>query len=61
MIVLFQPGIDYDLSLFNCREPFGIEDLSSKRTIESFIIPVLPGTAEVNLDRHDADLLKPGL
>jgi hypothetical protein len=28
-IVLFQPGVDYDLSLFNCREPFGIEGLSS--------------------------------
>jgi hypothetical protein len=25
MIVLFQPGVDYDLSLFNCREPFGTE------------------------------------
>jgi len=61
MIVLFQPGVDYDMSLFNCREPFGIEDLSSKCTIEAFVIPVLPGTAGVDLDWLDADLLKPGL
>ncbi len=61
MIVLFEPSIDDDLSLFNCREPFGIEDLSSERTIEAFVIAVLPRTAGVDLDRLDADLFEPGL
>jgi len=61
VIVLFEPDIDDDLSLFNCREPFRIEDLSSERSIEAFVIPVLPRTAGVDLDRLDADLLEPGL
>ena len=47
-IVLFQPDIDDDLSLFNCREPFGVEDFSSERSIEPFIVTVLPRTAGKN-------------
>ena len=61
MIVLFEPGIDDDLSLFNCREPLGIEDLSSESTVKAFVISVLPRTAGVDLDRLDADLLEPSL
>ena len=41
MIVLFQPGINDDLSLFDGREPFGIEDFFSERAIKAFIISIL--------------------
>ena len=33
MIVLSEPGVDDDLSLFDGREPFGIEDFFSERAI----------------------------
>ena len=60
-IVLFQPDIDDDLSLFNCREPFGVEDFSSERSIEPFIVTVLPRTAGIDLYRLDPNLFKPDL
>ena len=56
MIVLFQPGIDDHLGLFNGRKPFRIEDLSSESAVKAFVISILPRTAGVDLDRLDADL-----
>ena len=61
MIVLFQPDIDDDLSLLDCREPFGVEDFTPEGPIEAFIVSVLPGTAGIDLDRLDANFAKPGL
>ena len=61
MIVLFEPSINDDLSLFDCREPLGIEDVSSERAVEAFIVSVLLGAAGVDLDRLDANLFEPGL
>ena len=60
MIERFKPDIDDDLSFFNCREPFGIEDLSSEDAIKVFVISILPRVLEVDLDRLDLDLLEPG-
>ena len=61
MIVLFQPGIDNDLRLSDCREPLGIQDFSSENTIEAFVVAVLPRTAGMDLDWLDASLPEPGL
>jgi hypothetical protein len=41
VIVLSEPGVDDDLSLFDGREPFGIEDFFSERAIKAFIISIL--------------------
>ncbi len=61
MIVLFEPRIDDDLCLFDRREPLGIENFISESAIEASIISILPRTAGIDLDRFDADRLKPGL
>ena len=61
MIALFQPGIDNDLRLSDCREPLGNQDFSSESTIEGFVVAVLPRTAGMDLDWLDACLLEPGL
>ena len=51
MIVLPQPGIDCDLSLFIAVEPFGVKDLSSECSVEAFVISVLPWAAWINFQR----------
>ena len=61
MIVLSEPGVDDDLSLFDGREPFGIEDFFSERAIKAFIISILPRTAGVDLNRFNSNLLEPSL
>ena len=45
MIVLFKPLIDHGLSLSGCAKPFGIENFSTKRTVEAFVISVRPKIA----------------
>ena len=61
MIVLSEPGVDDDLSLFDCREPLRIEILSPKSAIEALIVAILPRAAGVDLDGHDPNLFKPAL
>ena len=61
MIVLSKPGVNDDLSLFDGREPFGIEDFFSERAIKAFIISILPRTAGVDLNRFNSNLLEPSL
>ena len=43
VVVLPEPVIDDDLSLFRCGEPFGIEDFPAKGSVEPFVVSVLPG------------------
>jgi len=42
VIVLFDPFFDDDPGLFDCREPFGIEDLAPERAVEALVVAVLP-------------------
>ncbi len=49
MIVLSEPGVDDDLSLFDCREPLRIEKLSPKSAIEALIVAILPRAAGIDL------------
>ncbi len=43
VIVLFKPLIDDNLSLFDGGEPFGIQDFFTQRSIEAFVVSILPG------------------
>ena len=43
LVVLLQPDIDGDLSLFGCMKPFGVEDLAAERAVEALVVLVLPG------------------
>ncbi len=43
VVVLSEPAIDHDLCLPGGCEPFGIENLAAERSIEPFVVPVLPG------------------
>ena len=61
LIVLPEPGIDCDLSLFGGVEPFRVEHFSSKCSVEAFVVSILPGTSGIDLDGLDAGLLEPGL
>jgi len=61
MIVLSEPGVDDDLSLFDCREPLRIEKLSPKSAIEALIVAILPRAAGIDLNGLNSNLSKPGL
>ena len=49
LIVLPEPGIDCDLSLFGGVEPFRVENLSSKFPVEAFVVSILPWPARIDL------------
>ena len=61
MNVLSEPGVNDDLSLFDGREPFGIEDFFSEGSIKAFFVSILPRTAGVDLNRFNLNLLEPSL
>jgi len=42
MIVLFEPLIDDSLGLADSAKPFGVENLSTKGSVEALIVAVLP-------------------
>lgn len=42
VIVLPEPVIDDDLSLFRCCEPFDVQNFSAQGPIEPFIVSILP-------------------
>ena len=42
MIVLPEPFIDDDLGLFGDVEPLSIEDFMAERSIEAFVVSILP-------------------
>jgi len=42
VIVVFEPVIDNDLCLLGRREPFCIEHLAAKVSVEAFVVSVLP-------------------
>jgi len=43
VVVLSEPLVDDDLSLLCSGEPLGIENLAAQRSIEAFVVSVLPG------------------
>jgi hypothetical protein len=45
LVILPEPGIDCELSLFGAVEPFSIKRFSSKRYVEVFVISVFPWAA----------------
>ena len=61
VIVLSEPLIDHDLSLFGCGKPLGIENLVTERAVEAFIVSILPWRAWIDADWFDANLIEPGL
>ena len=42
VVVLFEPLVDDDLCLLSRREPFFIEHLAAKGSVEAFVVSVLP-------------------
>ena len=61
LVVLPEPSVDCDLSLFGGVEPFTIEHFSSKCSVEAFFISVLPWVAWIDEQRLDADPFQPVL
>jgi len=49
-VVLSEPDIDGRLRLFGGVEPLGIQDFGAQRSIEAFVVSILPGIAWVDLD-----------
>ncbi len=43
VIVFFEPAVDDDLGLAGRREPFGVEDFSTQRAVETLVVSILPG------------------
>ena len=58
-IVLAEPGIDDDLSLFGGVQALGIEDFPSQSAVEALVVPVLPRRSWVDLDWLDPHLSQP--
>ena len=42
VIVVFEPLVDDDLCRLSRREPFCIEHLAAKGSVEAFVVSVLP-------------------
>ena len=61
VVVLFEPFVDDGLRLLEGREPLGIEDLASERSVKSFVVSVLPGASWIDLNGLDTGSLEPGL
>ena len=61
LIVLPEPGIDCDLSLFGGVEPFRVEHFASKCPVEAFVVSILPWRARIDLQRLGADPFQPAL
>ena len=59
VIVLFEPLIDDGLRLSGCCKPFGVEDFTTKRSVEALIVSVLPGRAWIDVDWLNADFGEP--
>ncbi len=43
LVVLSEPDIDGDLSLFRAVEPFGVEDFATECSVEAFVVAIFPG------------------
>ena len=61
LIVLPEPGIDCDLSLFGGVKPFLVEDFFSQGPVKAFVIPIFPWRARIDLHWFDADPFQPVL
>ena len=59
MVVLFKPLIDDSLGLSGCCKPFSVEHFTTQRSVEAFVIAVLPGRAWIDVDRLDPDFGEP--
>ena len=61
VVVLPEPVIDDDLGLRRCCEPFRIENLTAKGSVEAFVVAVLPRRSGIDTDGFDADPDQPFL
>ena len=61
LVVLPEPGIDCDLSLFGGVEPFRVEDFFPQGAVKALVIPIFPRAAWIDLHRFDPNLLQPVL
>ena len=59
LVVLPEPGINGDLSLFRTVEPFSLKDFSSKCSVEAFVISVFSWAAWIDLQRLDTGPFQP--
>ena len=61
LVVLPEPSIDCDLSLFGGVEPFRVGHFFSQGPVEAFVVAILPWRAWIDLQRLDADPFQPVL
>ena len=61
LIVLPEPDIDSDLSLFRAVEPFDVEHFSTESSIEALVVAIFPRAARIDLHRLDTDPSEPVL
>ena len=61
LIVLPEPGIDCDLSLFGGVKPFLVEDFFSQGPVKAFVVAVFPWAAGIDLDRRYSNFSEPFL
>ncbi len=55
LVVLSKPLINHVLGLKGCTEPFSIKDFTAQRSVEAFVISVLPRCSGVDPDRLGPD------
>ena len=61
LVVLPEPNIDSDLSLFGGVKPFRVEDFFSQGAVKALVIPIFPRAAWIDLHWFDPNLLQPVL
>ena len=61
VVVLFEPLIDDGLGLSCCCEPFSVKHFTTQRSVEAFVVAILPGRAGIDVDGLDTDLDEPFL
>ena len=54
LVVLPEPGIDCDLSLFGGVEPFRVEDFFSQGAVKALVVSIFPRAARIDLHWFDA-------
>ena len=42
LVVLSEPDIDDDLSLFGGVKPFGVKDFATECSVEAFVVSIFP-------------------
>ena len=61
LVVLPEPSIDCDLSLFGGVEPFRGEHFFSQGPVDALVVRILPRRARIDLDRRYSNFSEPFL